>query len=88
MNTVRKFPASKLPAELRGDIALDALVTVVVEDETDPIPGYTQTELETIMAKSIEQKKQGLGTVLSSRKDIDNHFDALRAQVDAKYKTV
>ncbi|MBL4854029.1 MAG: hypothetical protein JKY25_07285 [Robiginitomaculum sp.] len=87
MSIVHKFPASKLPAELRGDIPVDALVTVVVENESNPIPGYTQAELEAIIAESIEQKKQGLGTKLSSRKEIDAHFDALKAQVDAKYKS-
>ncbi len=87
MNTVYKFPASKLPAELRGDISRDAFVTVVIDDESNPILGYTQSELEALMAPSIEQKKQGLGTKLSSRKDIDDHFDKLKAKVDAKYQT-
>ena len=89
MNTVHKFPASKLPAELRGNISPDALVTVVVEDENarEPIPGFTQAELEEIMADSIGQKKQGLGTVCKNREETDAYFDALREKVDAKYRT-
>ncbi len=39
MNTVYNFPASKLPAELRGDISRDAFVTVVVDDEMDDLFG-------------------------------------------------
>ncbi len=88
MNTVYKFPASKLPAELRGDISSDAFVTVVVDDESNSLPGYTQMEIDALVSSSMKQKERGLGTRLSSRKDIDAHFDTLKAQVDAKHQTV
>lgn len=35
MNTIHKFPASKLPAELRGDLADDQFVTVMIAEEED-----------------------------------------------------
>lgn len=86
MNTVYNFPASKLPAELRGDISCDAFVTIVVDDESNSLSGYTQTEIDALVATSMRQKERGLGTHLSSLDEIDTHFDALKVQVDKKYR--
>jgi hypothetical protein len=88
MNTVRKYPAAKLPDELRGNIPLDAFVRVNVSDEAEVelISGYSQAEIDALLAPTYEQEEKGEYTALETRESIDNHFDALRGEVDRKYK--
>ncbi len=86
MSTVYKIPASKLPAELRGDYLDDELVTVTIKRDETPFPNLTEEQFDALFAESYAQKARGEGTVCKTPEDIDAYFDAIRARVDAKYK--
>ena len=87
MSTVYKIPASKLPAELRGDFSGDTVVKVTVAPEDEVIAGFTKAELDRELSQSFKDKEAGLGTRLSSPADIKSFFADIKAEVHAKYKT-
>jgi len=87
MNTIYKFPASKLPAELRGGFSDEELVTVTVASDSQTFPILTDEQYDKLFAKSIEQEKHGEGTECKTPQDVESYFANLRSCVDAKYKT-
>ena len=86
MNTVRKFPVSKLPRELQGGFDKDSMVTISISNESDVLTGVSQNTIDELLAPAIEHEKNGAGATLSTENDLDTHFASLRAKVDAKHK--
>lgn len=84
MSTVYDFPVSKLPEELKNGLSEDALVTVTISEGV-PLPEFTDAQYEELFGESFRQKAQGEGTVCETKEDINEYFDKLRANVDAKY---
>ena len=55
---LKHYPASKLPADLRGEIGLDSIVSVVVEVESDDlVKPLTGSELKQFIENSQRRNK-------------------------------
>lgn len=80
MTTIHDYPASNLPADLRGDIPKDAFVSVHIDQFGSGLPGYTKDQVEDMLATADNPK----GPVFETREDLDAHFDALKAKVIAR----
>ena len=85
MNTIYKFPASKLPSELRGDISDDALVTISIKDENELIWDYSANETKFLISKTMPQMMKCGGIVCTSESHIDEFFDGIKAKIDTEY---
>lgn len=60
-------------------------MTVTIESDEEALPGFTRQEINELVAPALAQESQGAGTTCHNGEEVDAHFDALRAKVDAKY---
>ena len=87
MNTIFKYPASKLPAELREGFDDNALVNVQVTNADHILPGYTKEDIDGLVAPAIEEEKRGEGTICQNPNDFDTYFNAIKDKVHAKHNS-
>ena len=78
MNTIYKFPASKLPVELREGFGDDELVTVTVASSDDVLPGYSLAEMDALLEPTIAQLEHGEGMLCRNEAEHTTFFDGIK----------
>ena len=89
MNTIYKYPASKLPAAWREGFSDDDLVTVTISGASNDaqFPNLTTPQYDELFAESFAQKEQGKGIVCKTSADFDAYFDGVVTRATAKYNS-